>query len=60
MGKRVGDYSLNTCDRCGGTREPFVDLPGDLLCWDCYDGQAQADADRANDEARDWATEQGD
>jgi len=53
-------YTGPVCERCGTHTDDVSDTEIGVLCWDCLDGQAQADADRANDEARDWATEQGD
>jgi hypothetical protein len=41
------------CDRCQQATASPVYLVGETVCWECYDGGLQADADRACDEMRD-------
>ena len=52
-------YSWPTCEKCGERTNDVSDTERGVLCWDCLDGERQADADRAYDYERDTRMEDG-
>lgn len=45
-------YSWPKCEDCGERTNDVSDTAYGVLCWECIEGQRQADADRAYDYAK--------